>query len=338
MVKILSKNEQITGLQTQPNKLVTKDKHHSLHNLKQKLIKEIVKKALIELVISLAFTAVACLFVATPVGMITLAVAAVAAIALNIIFRSISAFCAYRLAQLKHDNSEKALDKKIKFQIALNFFQFLSPITFSSLVDTNTREVLIHEAGHALAANILIKNPRTQISIDPFKGGQTTYRLGALSKIGEFFGRENSKLLIAAAGPVLALGTATIGFGAALALRKSKPELSRYLKIMSINSVAQHAFYALSALWTSATQKGHDFIQLMAGGLHPIAAVVSIVALPIIVKIGFFIFDKIKERSREKALQKEQLEQQYKIQLPKKNVFNKPFAVQKAHNITLAHA
>lgn len=275
--------------------LVVKEQIEACKQYKNMLIKEVAKKSLIELAISLAFSGIACFFVATPMGMATLLICAVTAAALNAIFRSVGACCKYRIFQLKNDPSEEAQKEKAYYQKILKFFQYIAPLTFSGLVDTNTRDLLIHEGGHALAANILIKNPNTHITVYPLKGGQTSYRMGALSKIGEFFGRAKSKLIIAAAGPALAVVTATIGFGTSLAISKSNPELSRYMKVAAITSIANHVLYALSALWTSVTQKGHDFIQLWAGGIHPIVSAISIIALPIIVGIGFFIHDKIKE-------------------------------------------
>lgn len=300
MIKNLNVNYEINYIQQKQLRFSNKEKKDPCKELVIKLVKEIAKKSLIELAVSLAFTAAACFFVATPVGMATLLICSVAAVGINILWRSGSAYCQYRLFKLKQNPSIKAQEKKDKFQFLLGFFQHLAPITFSSLVDINTRELIVHEGGHALTTKILVKNPGVHIRINPFQGAVTSYRLGALTSIGEFFGRANSKLLIAAAGPALSIVAASVNLAASLALRKSNPELSRYLNIIAIDSVVQHVFYALSALWTSSAQRGHDFIQLMAGGIHPIAAVVSIIALPLIVRIGFFIHDTIKEKAAER--------------------------------------
>lgn len=320
MVRILTINEQINeiGLDKNNGRLSTKKNIDPCKEFKSNLIKEIVKKTLIELAVALAFTAAACFFVATPIGMATLLLCSIAAIAINIILRSVNAYCINRLYLLKYDNSPAALEKKARFQMISNFLQYLVPTSFSTLVDANTRELIVHEGGHALAAQILVKNPNPRITINPLQGGQTTYRIGALSKVGEFFGRENSKLLIAAGGPALAVGAATVAFGTSYALRKSNPELSRYLRVIAIDSIVQHAFYAVSALWTSAARTSHDFVRLMAGGIHPIAAAVSIIALPLIVRIGFFIYDKVKEKAAAKAAQRNivHFNKDYMIKLP----------------------
>ena len=56
----------------------------------------------------------------------------------------------------------------------------------------------------------------------------------------------------------------------------------------------------------------------MAGGVHPLVSAVSIVALPILVRIGFYIYDKIKEKRMAKIQAKEQLHlnKNYSIKIP----------------------
>lgn len=301
MVRILSINEQIKGFEFKFRRHPIQEKRDHWKEFKNQLIKEIAKRTIIELAVSLAFTAAACLFVATPAGMATLLISAIAAVVINILLRCAAACCMYRISQLKHSDSENAQNKIANFYSILNLIRYFIPGVFSTMVDANTREVIFHEGGHALAAHLLIKNPRTRITLKPGEGGQTVYRLGPLTKIGEFFGRNKSKLIIAAAGPAVSVVTATIAIGVSLGIRKSNPEMSRYFKVMAADSIAQHAFYALSALWVPATQRGHDFLQLMVGGVHPVAAVIAIVAVPIIVRIGFYIYDKIKESMAEKA-------------------------------------
>ncbi len=322
MVKILSFSEQIKGIEESKGPIPKKEKKDPLKELRIRFIKEIAKRSLIELAVSLAFAGITCAFIATPVGMATVLICAVAAVAINILLRSAASYCKYRIHQLEFKNTPQALDKKMLFQAALGFLNYLVPAAFDSLVYTNAA-VVVHEGGHALAAQALIKNPRVNVKVNPFEGGLTSYRFGALTKAGEFLGRSNSKLIIAAAGPVLAIATATVTFGTAIALRKKHPELSRYLKTTAIGDFIQHIFYAISALWTSSAQKSHDFVQLMAGGIHPVAAAVSMLAIPIIVRIGFFIYDKVKESMAEKAAKKaKQSNHEYMIQLPS-NKFEK---------------
>lgn len=304
MTAVLNNNSQTISYGNNFQQVDQQERINPFKQLKTKLIKEIAKKSLLELAIALLFTGAACFFVATPIGMATLLTASVVAVAINILLRSTCAYLKYRICQLSMDPSFAMRRKKELMEKVLKVLNYFMPITFATVVDTHTRDLLVHEGGHALAASLLIKNSGARVSITPHQGGSTSYRLGALTNIGEFFGRAKSKLIIAAAGPALAVVTSTVGLGISLAVRKSHPELSRYLKVSAIVSIAEHALYALSAFWTSATQKGHDFLQLMAGGVHPAVSVVSIIALPIIVRLGFLIYDKIKAKIAEKRQEK----------------------------------
>lgn len=324
MVRILSIREQIHGTPEKPKTAGTfvPGQLTLFQKLKNHLIKEIAKKTLVELAISLVFAGITCLFIATPIGMITLLACTVAVVALNILLRSLGAYCNYRLLQLKHDDSLEALSKKERFRFIFNLTQYLAPMAFSEVVDQNTRDLVMHEGGHALAAHVLIKHPRTRISIEPFEGGITTYRLGPLTKIGEYFGRAKTQLIISAAGPALSIVSATAGIAASLALKKSHPEISRYLNVVAADSIAKQVFYALSALWKSAVEKGHDFLHLMAGGVHPVVAALSMLVIPLLVKLGFYIYDKIKAKQTEKSnrFESQHIGKNYKILLtPKTN-------------------
>ncbi|KIC73860.1 hypothetical protein DB42_BP00410 [Neochlamydia sp. EPS4] len=275
--------------------------------LKTALIKEIVKKSLLELAIALSFTGLACLFVATPLGMATLLLSTIASLAITTLLRLARAYCIFRVFQLKHSTSRKAVEKKTQFTSWVGFINALIPTAFRQLVDANTREVIVHEGGHALAAKILIKNPLVNVSITPFNGGQTTYYVRSLTTIGQYIGRANSELLIVAAGPALAVLAATAGYSASLALSKSHPELSRYLKTATLSTISQHFLYALSALWTTTSIQKHDFVNLMAAGLSPIVAAISIVALPILIRVGFYIYHRNKGSQKEKTNEKEKI-------------------------------
>lgn len=293
-------NNQIRPFETSSKAQIAKDSNRAL---KIALIKTIVKKTLIELAVSLAIAGVTCFFIATPIGMATVFIAAIATVALNIIFRSIGALAEYKIQQLQKKNDPRDQSTLKNYKFVKRITNYLAPITFAVGLDMHTRDVVLHESGHALAANLLIKNPKTKISVQPLNGGQTTWRLGSLTKLGEFFGRTNAKLIVAAAGPALSVCTSIASICASIGLRKSQPELSRYLRIAAIVSIAQHAFYALSALWASPINNGHDFLRLWAGGVHPIVSVISIVAIPILVGAGFFIYEQVKKRREQKTHQ-----------------------------------
>jgi hypothetical protein len=315
-MRLYAKDERI-GAPIQRKTFLTPEQRKSdpVKDLRIKLIKDIVKKSLIELAISLAFTGLACFFVATPAGMATLAICAIAVFAINLLFRAGAAYCHYRQKNLAFDDTEEGKLKRVLFGCGKAICRFVTPWTFGSLVDANTRDVVTHEAGHALAAHMLIKEPRVKISIVPFTGGSTTFRLGFLTKIGELFGKAHSRAIIAAAGPALSVVTATVGYGFGLAYRKTYPEFSRELRATAISSIFNQASYAISALSASVKNKGHDFLQLWARGIHPVAAAVSMIVLPIIIRIGFFIYDRISLGKAKKIAAKEHLQERYHYML-----------------------
>lgn len=301
MVRILSFNEQITGRESISQRDFVEDRKWPFQECKKNLIKEVLRRSFLELGISFALTGLALVFVATPAGAMTLLTCTVIALAINILLRCSSAYCKFRLFQLKYDPSKEAQVKNRKFTRILNFLQYFTATTFSALVDGNTRAPLTYHGGQALAAKCLFSQSNPNITLKPFENSQTGYQMSTLTKIGQFFGKAKATLIVVAAGPALAVVSASAFLGASLALGKRHPEKSRYLKVVAIDTIFQNAFYALSALWETSSKKSHDFVQLMAGSIHPlfsvVVSVVSIIALPLIVRLGFFLYDKINSRN-----------------------------------------
>lgn len=174
----------------------------------------------------------------------------------------------------------------------------MAPTCFSVL-DSTTRDVVIHEGGHALAASALYKNANPKITVMPLQGGVTTFWINGLTKVGKFFGEKGSRLIVAGAGPAAAVLADTIHIGVAHVIRKTHPTLSSYLKITAIISLIGHVMYALSALSIKQQMPGHDFVALWMGGIHPVASIVAMVALPLIVKLGLCAYDHIRAKQKE---------------------------------------
>lgn len=252
------------------------------------IIKDIAISSLKEFTITLAFTGITCIFVASS-AIPTLLLITIGTIVLNTVIRSITGYIAYELHQAKKLNSDQEDIQKLQFWCAL--LQYLCPISFS-LLDATTRSILVHEAGHAFTVHLLYQNARTKIEIFPLKGGVTWYWAGPLSKVGEFFGQKYCHLIFSAAGPAAAIFIATIDLGLSHYFKQEHPELHRYFLCAAISSIAQHILYALSALLAKNPRSEHDFIQLWKlGGIHPLLSVICIVALPIIVKSILFYLE-----------------------------------------------
>lgn len=263
------------------------------------LITAIAKVSLKELAVSLLFTGIAICFAATAFTIAMLVVAAVAMVIFNALLRGMSAHAQYKALLLKHLpeddlNREEAEKKAATLEKMTDYF---CPITFS-LVDSDTRDLVTHEGGHALAALALYKNPRPIISLEakqPFSvGGVTSIYPQKLSSLGKKIGAKNASTIMGAAGAALSLVFSTVNIVIAHKLKKSHPRLSLYFLSAAITSIARHVIYALSALWTARKDLAHDFIRIWAGGVHPIISAITIIALPLIVKGSMLLYDYLR--------------------------------------------
>lgn len=261
-----------------------------------KIVQDVAMASLKEFAIALTFAAITCTFVATPAGASLLIITALAVVALNTIIRAQGGVFTYLVHRIQ---DKKSLGYKF-CSASLTVCNYLAPISFSVL-DSTTRDVVIHEGGHALAASALYKNANPQITVMPLQGGVTSFWINGLTKVGKFFGEKGSRLIVAGAGPAAAVLADSIQIGVAHVIKKTHPTMSRYLKVTAIFSLFGHVMYALSALSTKQQMPGHDFVALWMGGIHPVASIVAMVALPLIVKLGLCAYDHIRAKQKEKT-------------------------------------
>jgi hypothetical protein len=119
---------------------------------------------------------------------------------------------------------------------------------------------LIHEAGHAIAAQLFYKNAKPRIVLIKYgyNGGYCRYNARSLSKLGRLAGKHNSEAMVSAAGPVAELI-------AALALSYFYPGNG-----ISTITIHYNTDYALStfqqkAFFTNTPSNfyaKHDFVQI----------------------------------------------------------------------------
>ena len=243
-----------------PPKLATKEP--ASHSSER--IKAIAMRALTELAIAFAFTAVCIPFVASwaisiQITTISLAMALVNSAILE-------------LTQRILHNNRNLLSHAI---CSASFYQ----------CSAGHAMTLVHETGHFCAAKLLFKgNP--QMRIIPFVGGWTKWSARYFTSMGLQMGYRNSIFLITFAGTGLALLAASITLVVGLALRHAHPHASSYLIAIGVYPFVNHTAYALSALWTAPSELGHDFVRLRGFGIPPIAAASTILAIPIIIFLG----------------------------------------------------
>lgn len=260
----------------------------------REMINEIAFAALKELAAGMLMASIASIFLATPASASVFFISAIAIVILNVAIRSVSVYLAHRIAKMPPEKNKTVL------KTIIIFCEYLAPLNFSILANSTT-DTLIHEGGHALAASALYQNPKPKIEILPFKGGVTSWYMTPLSKLGEFFGAKNSRLIVSAAGPAAGILASTVELGIAHSCRKKHPRLSRYLNVMAIVNIAQHVLYAASA-FAVKNAPGHDFVFLWLGGIHPVASIVTMVALPLIVKGSLFLYDHLRKPKKARRI------------------------------------
>lgn len=265
-------------------------------DMRHELVTAVAYATLKEFVVSMAFTAISLFFVASAASGALLITGAFLIVIFNAAVRGIAAKAKYEAFLLKDlpAGDSVRLDAE-KFAARMETaVDHICPITFAT-IDSNTRDLVTHEAGHALATYAVYKNPMPSITIQatqPFSaGGVTRFYPGQLTGFGEKIGRTNASSLVAAAGPAMSLTFSCVNLVVAHKIKDSHPRLSLYFLAAAITSIAQHVLYALSALWMTGGDLGHDFIRLWAGGVHPIISAITLIAIPLLVKGALLLYD-----------------------------------------------
>ena len=266
--------------------------------LKSQLLKQVAVTTFKESAISLTFAAVTCFFVTTPGGVCLLVGATITMLAINALARSAAANAAYQLHLLeKEPNDEDIEIDKQNYRLILKFFSYFCGTSFS-MIDLTTRDLLTHEMGHLVAAEMLYQNARAQITVDPFIGGATSFYASKLSQLGQMLGAKNCQRIVSVAGAGASFFFAMINLIASHELSESHPEMSKYLLVMALMSIFQSITYAATCFLSSyQSMAGHDFANLWSLGVHPLAAIATMIVLPIAVKTALFAFDYLKAKS-----------------------------------------
>jgi hypothetical protein len=256
-----------------PVPVLTPEQRNEIHS---DIVKNIAMRSLMELAYSMALAAICCCFVATSAGITTIAMG----LAIQTIFSlSIRIYVGYHEYRGRiNPNHEVSTVAK-----------WLGAYSLAS-GSVNNAQVVVHEAGHALAINALLKNANPKITLFPYEGGVTSWRgVREVTGLGQKIGRDNIQPIIAGAGPFLTLGLSTILLGVGLAEQDSSPEVSRMLIVSAIIDFFTHIHYALSALSANLSNFSHDFVALwQLGGIHPLAAAIVIAAIPILMLGAYF--------------------------------------------------
>jgi hypothetical protein len=250
---------------------------------RNELIKKIALACLKEFAISLILGLAVCCFVPSVVGISAVITASLIQLAVSIFFHSLGTYADYKVSQ-KGGNVAF-------FQNLRTIAEWVTGANFALFTGFNT-QMLIHEGGHALAAIAAYKRPRPQMILYPFNGGLTQFYKTTLTPFGKKLGPVATTCFVIASGPGLTLLISTVLFAIGVAIQKKYPQVGKYLIAWGILDFANHAQYALSALWADPSRLAHDFVHLSIFGLHPVVAGIGIIAIPIIVGLGIMWFQK----------------------------------------------
>jgi hypothetical protein len=249
----------------------------ALPDLKSSIIKSIALGALRELAISLALVGITCFFVATSEGVALLLTLALITTIVHTVLRSAASYFHYQEHVSKVEGSPES---GRVYKALSSFLRTLFPAPLA-LLDCTTRDVVVHELGHAVAASALFQNASPSITVYPLMGGATSYHDNELTSFGKFIGAKNAERIVSGAGAGAAVLFSTASLLYAKNHCEDNSELQMYLTATATHSIVQHVIYALSAFWAPFNM-GHDFISLWVYGIDPITAATAIVAAPVI--------------------------------------------------------
>ncbi|MBU6383526.1 MAG: hypothetical protein KGQ49_03955 [Verrucomicrobia bacterium] len=236
------------------------------------IVKEIVLKILKESAITLGLGTIVCLFVPTPMGLSMMVGATIVQLLVSTLFHALGAFASYH-----------------NYETVATACSWITGVNFGYLTGRNSQTIL-HEAGHALASLLVYKNPRPVIEVFPFRGGHTSYYKTGLTSFGHKLGAAAANCLTIASGPALTLLVSSALLAVGIAILEEYPEFGKYLIAWASIDFLHHAEYAYSALRVEKWNLSNDFAHLSIFGLHPVDASIVILAIPIVITLGMYLW------------------------------------------------
>lgn len=140
-----------------------------------------------------------------------------------------------------------------------------------------------HEMGHAIAIEKLYTNGQPTVEVFPFEGGVTRWRPSELTPLGEKFGKDGARAMVAASGTLVDIGISTATFGTGFALRKKHPIIGHALMGYGAMTMLNSVMYASSAVGANIgalSSTGNDFATIgLKAGIPPIASMAILASI-----------------------------------------------------------
>ena len=235
----------------------------------QMLVSDVAKRSFIELAVSLAIGTTAALFTATPLHVTIIFAAITVQTICNVSLR-----CADSLAAYMPECQETRWIRSASPYLCTTLFAYLT---------AGNGQILLHELGHAIGAIMMYREANPQITLTPCLGGTTRFSTTHLSSWGAKIGRSNAILIATLMGPACSLIVSGVAIAVGFAIEGKFPELGSYLIGVGKGDYFAHSAYALTALSSSPASQAHDYVRLRTYGIHPLAASIAIISIPILI-------------------------------------------------------
>lgn len=146
-------------------------------------------------------------------------------------------------------------------------------INFSA-IDIQTIDMLFHELGHYIAVILFLKSPVNIVMHTSLTNAYATtyFNSDHLTNLGERVGYENSRILIAAAGPMFQVMRNFTSLLIAQCLSNNRPEISTYIRVRVVYSLFSIFLYNISPYYLNCDQNNtNDYCYLEKAGAPPYA-------------------------------------------------------------------
>ncbi len=205
-----------------------------------------------------------------------------ACIVLNLFSECLRAYLNCRQSHQNDPNRSKS-----GYHLFLKVIEWIPPTNFALLFGT-TGNLLLHEAGHVVAASAVYNNLESQITITGLFRAATSWTRIGTTFFGDLMGELNARLFVCVAGSLTATFIASIALVASVYYKDRFPELSKYVILSALVTIAYQILYALSALVASQSDLGHDFVMMWQVGVHPILSSLILASIPVIALAIYF--------------------------------------------------
>lgn len=159
-----------------------------------------------------------------------------------------------------------------------------SSYAVGSTVASGYTGIALHEAGHATAALACFKGADPRITINPFKGGSTSFvTSGPLTGLGQRLGLRGSMMFITAAGMLASVVTATALIVLGTRVSEEMPTMGDLMTMHGVAQIVNEVSYGISTFFLQHMTLSHDFYRLwVIGGIHPAIPLAVLITVPIV--------------------------------------------------------